>query len=548
MNMTEHTGYLFEASWEVCNKVGGIYTVLASKAKNLKKVYGDGLIFIGPDIWHERESLWFQEDSTLLADWKACAAQQGLKIRIGRWQEEGKPIAVLVDFRHLFAKRNEIYAQMWDDFGVNSLNGYGDYDESSMFAYAAGQVVESYYRFFGLQEHKVIAHFDEWQLAMGLLYVKKHLPQVATVFTTHATSIGRSIAGNHKPLYNYLTAYNGDQMARELNMEAKHSAEKCAALNADCFTTVSDITARECAQLLERMPMVTPNGFEQDIVPKGKIYERKRAKARKTLINVAEKLLGQAVEDDALLVATSGRYEYKNKGIDVFIEALSRLRYVKQLPKTVVAFIMVPAWMKEPRPDLAERLRKRKLEEALHQPVITHWLHNMNEDAVLNHLQAVGMHNQPESPVKVIFVPSYLNGEDGIFNLSYYDLLIGMDITVFPSYYEPWGYTPHESMAFAVPTITTTLAGFGIWNKNMGDEKGLHDGMEVIPRDDSNFHEVAENIKDLLFEAAMKSEEEVKAMRKCAETRAKLADWSHFIEHYHVVYQEALKEASLRMQ
>lgn len=540
--------YLFEASWEVCNKVGGIYTVLASKAKSLKQTYGEHLLFIGPDVWKKNESPWFIEDYQLFSEWKQHAhLQDALKLRIGRWDIEGQPIVILVDFQDFFLRKEEIYAEMWEDFQVDSLFAYGDYDESCMFAYSTGCVIKSFYEFHGLVDNNVIAHFDEWMLGMGLLHVKHFLPKVATVFTTHATSIGRSIAGNNKPLYNYLTAYNGDQMARELNMVAKHSVEKAAAQNADCFTTVSDITATECTQLLERRPIVTPNGFEQDMIPKGKEYTQRRTEARKSLINVAEKLVGHEIDNDAVLVATSGRYEYKNKGIDVFIEALNKLRHIKQLKKDVVAFIMVPAWMKEPRADLAERLSHKVVRGPLDQPFLTHWLHNIHEDNVLKQIAALGFQNSPEERVKVIFVPSYLTGDDGIFNKTYYDLLIGMDVTAFPSYYEPWGYTPHESIAFSVPTITTTLAGFGLWNKKIGDKKGLDDGVEVIHRDDYNYFDVAQDICDLIFEVSVKSDEQEKKMRQAAMERSRLADWKHFIKYYLQTYEEALIIAKKRL-
>ncbi|MFR9165597.1 MAG: glycogen/starch synthase [Dysgonomonas sp.] len=541
--------FVFETSWEVCNKVGGIYTVLSSKAKRMMDVYKGNILFVGPDVWTGKESPWFKEDKSLLADWKDYAsANENLKLRIGYWDVPGKPMAVLVDFQRFFSMKDEIYGDMWNKYKVDSLHAYGDYDESCMFAYAAGTVIESYYKYFKLEKKNVIAHFNEWMLGMGELYVKDKLPKIATVFTTHATSIGRSIAGNNKPLYNYLSAYNGDQMARELNMVAKHSVEKRAAKEADCFTTVSHITAKECGQLLERTPEITPNGFEQDFIPTGNAHSSKRKKAREALINVAEKLFGTDIDEDALLVATSGRYEYKNKGIDVFIDALGKLNRVKQLEKDVLAFVLVPAWVKEPRKDLTERLKsKKKYTTALETPLLTHWLHDMQNDNVLQQVKYLGLDSIADNKVKVIFVPSYLNGDDGIFNMVYYDLLIGFDVTVFPSYYEPWGYTPHESIAFSVPTITTTLAGFGMWMKREGDVKGMNDGAEVVRRDDYNFIEVSSDICNLLFEMTKKSEEQERELRQAAAERASLADWEHFFVYYEDAYSKALQNARGRI-
>lgn len=541
--------YIFETSWEVCNKVGGIYTVLSTRAKSMQDICKDKVIFIGPDVWTEKESPWFKEDETLLADWKKTAIKQDrLNIRVGRWDVPGQPVVVLVDFNQFFPAKDAIYGDMWHKFGVDSLHAYGDYDESCMFAYASGAVIESFYKYHKLQDENVVAHFNEWMLGMGALYIKDRLPKVGTLFTTHATSIGRSIAGNGKPLYNYLSAYDSDQMARELNMEAKHSIEKAAAQHVDCFTTVSDITARECRQLLHRDPIVTPNGFEKDFIPVGQEHEEKRLAARKKLINVAEKLLGYDIQEDALLVATSGRYEYRNKGIDVFIDAMHRLEQIKQLEKDVIAFIMVPAWTSGPRADLQDRLKLKKTPSAaLSHPHITHWLRNMNHDSVLNQISYLKMENKAEDRVKIIFVPSYLNGNDGIFNMPYYDLLIGLDVTVFPSYYEPWGYTPHESIAFSVPTITTSLAGFGLWMRKMGDEKGMDDGAEVITRDDYNFIEVSEDICNRVFEMTTKSNEQEKILRQAALDRADMADWKHFFKYYQDAYRIALAEAANRI-
>lgn len=540
--------YIFETSWEVCNKVGGIYTVLSTKAKTMQEKYKDRTIFIGPDIWKETTSPWFQEDNKLFVEWvKTISIYDRLQVRVGRWLVPGEPIVILVDFESLFAHKDEIYSYMWDKFGVDSLHAYGDYDEACMFAYATGAIIESFYRYYNLENKKVIAHFNEWMLGIGALYIKDRLPKVGTLFTTHATSIGRSIAGNGKPLYNYLFAYDSDQMARELNMQAKHSVEKTAAQQVDCFTTVSDITAKECKQLLHREPLVTPNGFEKDFIPVGEEHEAKRLAARKKLINVTEKLLGYDIQEDALLVVTSGRYEYRNKGLDVFIDAMNRLEHIKQLEKDVIAFIMVPAWIDTPRTDLQERLSKKETPEtSLTFPHITHWLKNMNNDSILNQISYLRLQNRKEDRVKVIFVPSYLNGNDGIFNIPYYDLLIGMDVSVFPSYYEPWGYTPHESIAFSVPTITTSLAGFGLWMRKEGDEKGMDDGAEVVTRDDYNFIEVSEDICNRVFEMTTKSAEQERILRKAALDRAALADWGHFFKYYEEAYDIALAKASER--
>ena len=555
--------FIFESSWEVCNKVGGIYTVLSSRAKTLQDEMKDRIIFIGPDFWKENdgdsdksvaESPYFKEDKSLFAQWQWVAKEQGLFVRVGRWTIPGEPIAVLVDFKPFFEKKNEIYGWLWEHYGVDSLHAYGDYDEASMFSYAAALVVESFYKYsvegktFD-NSAKVIYHANEWMCGLGALYINNKLPQIGTIFTTHATSIGRSIDGNQKPLYDYLFSYNGDQMAGELNMQSKHSIEKQTAWNVDCFTTVSDITAKECVELLDKpVDVVLPNGFDDSFVPKGAQFAKKRKAARKRLLEVANALLGEQLDDDTLIVSTSGRYEFRNKGIDVFVEAMNRLLRDRDLKKKVVAFIEVPGWVGEPRKDLQERLSsKQTFDTSLEVPQITHWLHNMSHDNVLSMMKYYDMHNRKDENVKVIFLPCYLDGKDGILNMTYYDIVLGNDLCVYPSYYEPWGYTPLEAVAFKVPCITTDLAGFGLWaNKEFGHMGEIEDGVKVIHRTDYNYSEVADAIKDTVAEFSVMSQKQVDAIRKNADALSKKALWSEFIQYYHVAYDIALQKAEAR--
>ena len=542
---------LFEISWEVCNKVGGIYAVLSTKAKTLQKQHKDKVVFIGPDLWSaENPSPSFLEGKTPLTAWSQQAKlSNGISVRVGRWDVPGKPIALLVSYDSLFPYKNELYADMWTRYGVDSLHAYGDYDESCMFAYAAALVIESIVKWKDNAERNVVAHFDEWTTGMGLLYLQSRLPQVATVFTTHATSIGRSICGNGKPLYDYMLGYFGDQMADELNMQSKHSLEKAAAHAADAFTTVSDVTARECDQLLERHPLVTPNAFEQNYVPKGAKFTAQRRAARQRLLQVASSLTGVDFPDDTMLVATSGRLEMRNKGIDVYLDALASLRdalyRVTSLQRKVVAFVLVPAWMKSARADLVENLATGK-RHRLFNPVITHNLNNPDSDPVYNRINALGFHNEPQDLVTLIDVPSYLNGDDGILDMTYYDLLPGLDAAVFPSYYEPWGYTPLESAAFGVPTITTDLAGFGQWVlDNFGDDSDAT-GIKVLHRTDGNYHETVQAITSSLINLYVMDPKFAQSVSKGAQATSKEASWDNFIRFYNDAYRQALDRARQR--
>lgn len=537
---------LFETSWEVCNKIGGIYAVLSTKAKTLQTLYKDKVIFIGPDVWSkENPSPFFIESPSLMRSWRENAnLPEGVTVRVGRWDVPGSPIAILVKFDALYACKDEFYSKMWELYGVDSLHAYGDYDEACAFSHAAGMVIESICRHNNASGKRVIAHFDEWTTGMGLLYTKWKLPYVATIFTTHATSIGRSICGNNKPLYDYLQGYNGDQMAVELNMQSKHSLEKAAAHAADCFTTVSDVTARECEQLLEIKPYVTPNGFEMNFVPEKLAYKKARSLARTCMLQVAEALTGKCWGDDTFIVATSGRCEYRNKGIDVYLDALSQLR--GRSKSRTLALILVPAWVDQPREDLRSALENGTTGR-LADPIMTHTLHNTDSDPIYNRIRQLAFTNDTNDSMTVIYVPCYLNGNDGIFNLPYYDLLIGLDATVFPSYYEPWGYTPLESVAFGVPTITTSLSGFGQWVRASAMAGFLESGVNVVDRTDSNYWDVVGEIASSLESLLRANQKERSLISLACRATASMAAWAYFIKYYILTFRDALEKANKRV-
>lgn len=500
--------YIFETSWEVCNRVGGIYAVLSTRAASMQAEHPDKVIFFGPDFGAHSD-IWFREDKTIFADWNTGVVEyEGLHIpiRVGRWAVPGNPIAILLRADAMWARKDAIYAWAWDRFQVQSHAAYGDYDESCLFGYAAGVVMESLYRWISVvsgQQSAVCMHANEWQTAFTIFYLRDYCPEIATLFTTHATGIGRSIAGNGKPLYDYFEGYNGDQMAAELNMVSKHSVEKQAAHWADCFTTVSEITAKECKQLLDKpVDIVTPNGFEPDFVPKGKAFATRRAEARKVLRKVAGEQLGGVVPEDAILLCIAGRQEWKNKGIDAFLSAMDRLAqrlYHARSTKQYVAFVTIP-YLDRP------------------------FVRNGN--------------------VSIVFIPFYLDGKDPLLGKTYYDVLIGMDMTVFPSYYEPWGYTPLESVAFHVPTITTSLAGFGLWAAEQ--KMSTPFPVQVLTRTDSNYDEVVNGIAESLYTFAQYTPEQVEGMRKGAAAIAKKAEWKHFFKYYRKAYHIALTKSQSR--
>ena len=510
--------YLFETSWEVCNKVGGIHTVVSTKAKTLVEKLKDNLILIGPDICKDKcQNQEFEEDNCKFKSWKQYAQSKGLRFRVGKWKIIGEPTVILVDFTQYFSQKDEIFSDFWEEYGLDSLTGSWDYIEPCLFGYAAAKIIENYYEFHVDANDKILAQFHEWMTGSGILYLKKHCPQIATAFTTHASVLGRCLAGNNMSLYSSLKYYEGDKIAQQFNMRAKYSMEKLSALNSDVFTTVSEITNKECEQFFKKSAnQITPNGFENAFVPKGTDYEKISTTSRQKIITIAEKLTLTKISQDAFLIINSGRYEFKNKGIDVFIKALGEVNKTK-LSKDIVAIIAVPAY-------------------------------NVDEqkDAILNEIKNNQLYNTEKDKVKIIFLPYYLDGKDGVVNIPYFDFLTGFDLSIFPSYYEPWGYTPMESLAFGVPSITTSLAGFGLWmqNKNYNLDKALN----VIERTDDNTQDCIDKIKEIILDFLKHDDKTNKQLKAKAIELSNNVVWDKLIDNYFEAYDKALQKVELRKE
>ncbi len=535
---------LFETSWEVCNKIGGIHTVISTKALNLVREQGDNYILIGPDVWREVvTNPEFIEDESLFLDWKNKTASEGLRVKTGRWNIAGKPIVILIDYTPYFGQQNEIFAAFWETYKLDSISGQWDYVEPALFGYAAGRVIESFSSYYHPQTN-TIAQFHEWMTGTGVLYLKKFAPWVSTAFTTHATVLGRCIAGNNRPLYGKMEEYNPIQVSREFNVVAKQSLEKTAASEADVFTTVSEITSRECSHFLGKdVDVVTPNGFEDSYVPASGDFDACRDRARVKLKSVAEAVLGYALSDDCVFLVNSGRYEFRNKGVDLLIDSIGELNKNESLAKECVTFILMPAYHKGPRQDIIDILNNEGAENGGDR-YLTHSLHYPLNDQILQRIAANNLYNGPKSKAKIIFVPSYLNGNDGIFNIPYFELLIGFDLSVFPSYYEPWGYTPLESLVFSIPTVTTSLAGFGLWVKNYYENPGK--GIAIVERTDDNEKEVVAEITSLITSFIDLDPEGVAEARRKAHDVSRIAEWNTLVKFYYTAYDEALMNSADR--
>lgn len=533
---------IFEVSWEVCNKVGGINTVIATKAKSIKDKIGDNYILIGPDLnINESVSGFLVSDGLeYITD---ILTEKGIKGRVGRWDIEGQPIVILIDFKKYFDQKDEILTDLWNEYKIDSLSGGWDYIEPVIFGVAAAKVIEAITTISLIgKKASIIAHFHEWMTASGGLYLKKYHQGISTVFTTHATILGRSIAGNDMKLYKNLENFNSELLAKQLGIYAKFSMEKTSAKYFDAFSTVSNVTAKECEVLLGATPtMVTPNGFENGFVWEGELFDKKRSTAKNKLKKVAEVLLGKNFKEEPFIIGTSGRYEFQNKGIDLFIKALDKLSY-SSINKEIIAFITVPAGQNGVRKDLLAKLEDFNvtLDNNI-LPNITHYLTDYDNDPVINSIKNTKLVRN-ESNVHVIFVPCYIDFKDGLFNCSYYELLAGMDMTIYPSYYEPWGYTPMESIAFSIPTVTTSLSGFGQWI----NEKAVNNiSVTVIERNDLNKDYVTNAIASSIENLSGKSETEMNSIRKNAKEISQLVTWDKLTSYYWELYSKTLQKGQV---
>lgn len=540
--------YLFETSWEICNKVGGIHTVISTKAHLLAEEYKDNYILFGPDVWKEtHQNPEFIEDRFLYKGWREKAESEGLRIKLGRWNIPGRPVVVLIDFTPYFSDKDKILAHFWERYKLDSISGDWNYVEPVLFGYAVGKTIESFYNFHLSHFDKIITHFHEWLTGTGVLYLKERVPQIGTVFTTHGTIIGRCIAGSGLPLYKNFENYHAEAIAKQFNVMAKYSLEKLTAHEADCFTTVSQLIANECEKFLDKeVDLITPDGFDNSFVPVKEDYNQKRIKAREKVLAITRALTGETLTDDCVMLFNSGRYEFHNKGVDLFIDSLGLLNKHPKLQQKVVALIAFPTAQTGPRKDLVDRLEQPDQVPFHSDDCLTHMLAEPENDLILKRIRTNGLNNKPEDKVTVIYTPVNLNGMDGVFNMKYYDLLIGFDGSVFPSYYEPWGYAALESLAFHIPTITTNLSGFGQWVKSLFPS--LKDCTTILDRNDDNENEVVEEIVRTIVNCSAKAEKEIIKARIKAYEISRSVLWDNLISHYREAYSNTLEISESRAE
>ncbi|KAA3612450.1 MAG: alpha-glucan family phosphorylase [Planctomycetota bacterium] len=533
---------LFEVSWEVANKVGGVCTAVAGKAPSLVETFGDQYVAVGPWLLSEdpaRQAAF--QDEPGFEDFVESCRGMGIPVRVGRWTVAGSPRTILVEFSKLIERKDDILAGLWERYNVDSLHGGWDYVEPVLFGHAAGMVLEAWWQRWLLpNRRRAVVQFHEWLTASGMLYLKDKAPSIGSVFTAHATVLGRSLASGGRAPEEGLDDSTPEELAEVHEVRAKHSLEGIAVREADVFTAVSEITAKEAELLHGRQaePLL-PNGLHLEKLQPWK-DGLKETEVRRRLLDLASAFSGEDCSDAALL-CLSGRYEFHNKGFDVLVDALAKLE--DRPGKALVVYVFSPAGNSGVRKEVLERVRQGGAEGSL--GWATHNLFDEDKDPLQARCRDRGLHNQPGGRVKLIHVPVYLDGEDALLPFGYEAVTAAMDFSVFPSFYEPWGYGPQESMALGVPTLTTDYAGFGRWAMEQG--LGEKQGLTILPRVRVNYQEVSENLSQRIEQQLLHLGDRALWQKRCRKA-AQSFSWQGMLPQYQAAYEAALQTVDKRLQ
>ncbi|OVE74472.1 hypothetical protein BVX95_02390 [archaeon D22] len=586
---TPKADLLIESSFEVCNKVGGIYTVVSSKAALMKEAYSDYLL-VGPYFQDKAVSELEQESPPdyLKQVFEELSAE-GISCFYGTWKIKGEPKVILIDFRSKLFEADSIKTRLWESYGIDSLFSGYDFVEPMVWSWCVGRLVE---KISNHTDKKIVSHFHEWLAGFSILYLKLNNVPVKTIFTTHATMLGRTISGCGDPLYSMIETMNPEEEAKRRGVNNKFTTERACANACDIFTTVSEITGYEAEKILGRKPEVLVlNGLEIQKFPTFEELCVKRSFAKRKLNDFLSYYFKPYYNVDlknCLNFFTFGRNEYKNKGVDLFIKSLSQLNQRLQdenSKREVFAFFFIPCNASSVRTELAESKNKldgiksllKKNNDGINEnllnsllsdedlrienvfekdltgelkkqaasfrkesdpPQSTHYMHDEDNEEILRAFKEFNLFNRSSDNVKVILYPIYLSENDGILNMGIYDLLSAADLGVFPSYYEPWGYTPLESAAMGVPAITTDLAGFGryVQNKN---EKG---GVFVLNRNGVSEEQSIQEFVEIMHSFVKMDKHEIVNQKIFAKEISKLADWSVLIDNYIEAHNKAMEK------
>ncbi|KAG9307288.1 hypothetical protein G9A89_017116 [Geosiphon pyriformis] len=580
-----HNHLLFEIAWEVANKVGGIYTVIKSKAPVTCQEYGDRFTLIGPLAYKTASAEVEPEEPTMpyVKEVLDGMSHYGVKYVYGRWLIEGAPRVLLFDTQSVINKLDEWKGDLWNIAHIPSPQNDTETNEAILFGYLVTWFLGEFVK---LERSKaVIAHFHEWLSGVAIPLIRKRHIDVTTIFTTHATLLGRYLCAGSVDFYNNIANFAVDEEAGKRGIYHRYCVERAAAHCSDVFTTVSQITAYESEHLLKRKPDgVLPNGL--NVVKFSAMHEFQNLHAvnKQKIHNfIRGHFYGYYDFDleNTLYFFTAGRYEYRNKGVDMFIESLARLNERLKAcnsPITVVAFIVMPAathsftvealkgqavtkQLHETVKDITEKISQRIFEKAARYtggevsgavvnpaellspeekvllkrrvialkrttlpPIVTHNMADDNNDPILNQLRRLQLFNNPSDRVKVIFHPEFLNSNNPLIGLDYDDFVRGCHLGVFPSYYEPWGYTPAECTVMGLPSITTNLSGFGCYMDEMIENSSDY-GIYIVDRRMKSVEESIQQLADYMLQFCQKTRRQRINQRNRTERLSDLLDW-----------------------
>jgi len=599
--MPKKDSHFFEVSFEVGNKVGGIYAVISSKASEMLKAYGNNYYAIG---FYDRSKAQYElisKDAGILRPVFDDLDKEGIKCYYGLWNIPGKPRCILLDVKDFMHKCNDIKKYLWETHKIDSLESDSWFEEPVVWSYAVGLLLE---RLRGILDSDMVAQFHEWMAGVALLYLKDKNVDIASVFTVHATMLGRSIAGTGGDLEKMIAeglAKNktvDSKVAYDYHVQAKHQTEIACAKNSDVFSTVSTATASEAEFIIGKKPdMVLPNGLDMQKFPSMEklSYQHKIEKDRflSFLSAYFEPYYNVNLKDPRIMFI-SGRYEYHNKGLDVFIDALGKLNEKLKKEKYTqhtFAIIAIPSDVRGENLELLENFSLySELEDhvdeilpALKWNIIRSLTHGEythktlleyldsqyaktfkrislafksragknpplcalqlnypeKDDSIIEHLKHNSLLNREEDIVKVILYPAYLSSADRLLSMDYNSMLVASSLAVFPSYYEPWGYTPVESAAHGCISVTTDLAGFGQYMMRNMDEKRDR-GIRILRRSGRKYNEIVSDLSDIIYEVTTMSEQEIIMQKHNAKQLSMLTGWDRLATEYLKAHRMAL--------
>ncbi|XP_038626060.1 glycogen [starch] synthase, liver [Tachyglossus aculeatus] len=587
---------LFEVAWEVTNKVGGIYTVIQSKAKVTADEWGENYFLIGPYFEHNTKTQVEECEPPIAAVKMAVDTMNmhGCQVHCGRWLTEGSPPVVLLDVGASACGLDRWRGDLREACGVAIPHHDREADDMLIFGSLTAWFLKE------LTDHlegkPVIAHFHEWQAGIGLILSRFRKLPVATVFTTHATLLGRHLCAANVDFYNHLDEFDIDKEAGERQIYHRYCLERASVHCAHVFTTVSDITAVEANHVLKRKAdVVTPNGLNVKKFSAVHEFQNLHALFKARIQDFVRGHFYGHLDfnlEKTLFFFIAGRYEFSNKGADIFLEALSRLNFLLRVHRsdvTVVVFFIMPAKtnnfnveslkgqaIRKQLWDTAQSLKEKfgkKLYEALLRgdipdltkvldrddvavmkraifstqrqnlpPVTTHNMMEDDTDPILRTIRRIGLFNRREDRVKVILHPEFLSSTSPLLPMDYEEFVRGCHLGVFPSYYEPWGYTPAECTVMGIPSVTSNLSGFGCFMQEYVADPSAY-GIYIVDRRFQSPDESCNQLTQFLYGFCQQSRRQRIIQRNRTERLSDLLNWRYLGRFYSHARSLALSRA-----